>query len=342
MKSVFEGRPLSPPPLWLMRQAGRYLPEYQKIRSRFASFVDMCLQDEAVTTITLQPINRFDFDAAILFCDILLLPALMGQNLGFCPQKGPVFEALSLTKSDFGLCPQGFQETVQPVLRAISQIKGLLSPQKPLIGFAGSPWTVCAYMVEGGASKDFYRAKKFAFQHPKRFQELLRIVTQQTCWFLGQQIQSGVDVVQLFESWASLVPASHVDPWVLQPTRHITSFLRKNYPHVPLVGFAKGFGHHLDRYAKEVGFQGIGLDSGVCLKQTTQNPSFKGLVLQGNLDPGVLWAGGEVLVKEVARILGTLQNRPFIFNLGHGILPQTPLSHVHVLVDCVRSFKEVI
>lgn len=322
------------PPVWLMRQAGRYLPEYQKVRKSFPSFIDFCLHPEAICEVTLQPIHRFGFDGAILFSDILLLPALLGQPLTFKEKEGPLLQPLVFDHPDLGLSTEKLKDGIQPVLRAIQMIRQMLPPPTTLIGFAGAPWTVAAYMLEGRTSKDFAQAKIFAFQHPALFKRLLDFLVTSTCFFLDHQIQSGAQVIQLFESWAGIVPAPLFKEWVITPTQEVVSFLKKKHPTVPVIGFPKGAGIWAEKYCLETGVDGLSLDFSFPLEEAL---SFSG-VLQGNLDPAILVVGGSPLKKATHFILRTLKNNPFVFNLGHGILPQTPLDHVTQLLDEIRSF----
>lgn len=334
MLDSFKGVTSSPPPLWLMRQAGRYLPEYRQIRKKFPSFIDLCLHPEAVCEITLQPIQRFGLDGAILFSDILLLPALLGQSVIFKEGEGPLLETLDLHHSDLKLSSEKVLEGIQPILKALRLIRESLPPTTTLIGFAGAPWTVAAYMLEGKTSKDFAQAKEIAFRRPTLFKDLLSLLGESTCLFLDHQIQAGAQIIQLFESWAGSVPAPFFQEWVIDPTRKIVSFLKKKHPLVPIIGFPKGAGVGYFPYLLGTGLDGLSLDSTFPLESACSFPT----VLQGNLDPALLVAGGDPLFEATRFILNTLKNKPFVFNLGHGILPNTPIHHVMQLVNEVRSF----
>lgn len=317
-----------------MRQAGRYLPEYQRVRKKFASFLEFCLHPEAVCEVTLQPIHRFGFDAAILFSDILLLPSLLGQSVTFKEKEGPLLQPLAFDQRNLGLSSEKLEDGIQPVLQALKFIRASLPPTTALIGFAGAPWTVAAYMLEGKTSKDFSKAKDFAFQHPDLFYPFLDLLVENTIVFLDQQIQAGAELIQIFESWASVVPAPFFREWVMVPTQKIISFLKKKHPHVPLIAFPKGVGVWGHVYTLETEIDGLSLDFSFPLEKALSFP----VVIQGNLDPAVLLAGGSVLEKSTRFILEIMKNKPFIFNLGHGILPETPIDHVTQLLHDVRSF----
>ena len=323
------GERLDRPPWWLMRQAGRYLPEYRALRARARDFVDFCLNPELAAEATLQPVRRFGMDAAIVFADILLVPMALGQKLGF-GEDGPRLEPIANSGDAARLRAEGITLGLEPVCETIRRCRAALPEETALIGFAGSPWTVATYMVEGGGSRDFLRVKSWAYRDPEGFQSLVDILTEATIAYLAMQIAAGADVVQLFDSWAGVLPEDGFARWVIEPTRRITSALREHFPAVPVIGFPRGAGLLYERYAAESGVTAIGLDTMVpmdfaCEKLQTRLP------VQGNLDPVLLATGGEALEHAVKDIRTALESGPFVFNLGHGVVPQTPPENVAAL-----------
>jgi len=330
--NIFQGKYERPPPLWFMRQAGRYLPEYREKRKFFKNFLEFCYTPEAAVEVTLQPLHRFDLDAAIIFSDILVIPDALGQKVWFQEGEGPKLTALSLSSFQKDLSLNGLPEKLNPVYEAIRLTKASLSPTKALIGFSGAPWTLALYMLEGEGSRDFAKAKEQAFEDETAFAALLNLLTESVSFHLKEQIQAGVNVVQLFDTWAGLCPASHFKKWILEPTQKIVKALRASYPDVSIIGFPKGIGPHLIEYGESSGVAAVSLDSSIPLDWACKNLS-SSLILQGNLDPLLLVSGGEPLQRACEDIQKTMGKRPYIFNLGHGILPQTPISHVE---DCIR------
>jgi uroporphyrinogen decarboxylase len=327
----FQGDLLSVPPLWLMRQAGRCLPEYLKIRAQFPSFLDLVLTPEAAAEVTLQPVRRFDFDAAILFSDILIIPYALGQQVVFSPK--PHLSPLSLEDPEFGLSLDQIESRLEPIYETVRQVRKNLSPQKALIGFAGSPFTVASYMLEGSGKKDFMETKRFAFRAPEAFQKLLHLISKTTLQYLKAQIDAGVQVVQLFESAGGCVPWTELESWVYGPTSWLVEELKKVSPHTPVIGFPRGLGASVETYVQKTRVNGVSLDTTIDLSTLLGVPA----VIQGNLDPVVLLEGGPLLKNHVDRICQACSDRPFIFNLGHGVLPETPLSHIEELVFHVRN-----
>lgn len=324
------------PPVWLMRQAGRYLPEYRALRAEAGSFLDLCYNPVRAAEVTLQPIRRFGFDAAILFADILLIPQALGQDLRFAEGEGPVLAPVRDGKALAALSLDGLHAHLEPIYETVSRVSEALDEDTALIGFAGSPWTVATYMVEGGGSRNFENAKVWAFRDPVGFDALIDLIVESTIAYLSRQIDAGADVVQLFDTWAGVLPETAFARWSIEPTRRIVDALRARYPTVPVIGFPRGAGVALADYAARTGVQGLGLDSSVPLgwaKQSLQGQC----AVQGNLDPLMLVAGGDAMINEVHRIVSTLNGGPFIFNLGHGILPHTPPKHVGDLVAAVRA-----
>ena len=332
--NVLRGNREAVPPVWLMRQAGRYLPEYRALRAEKGGFLELAYDSDCAAEITLQPIRRFAFDGAILFSDILVIPHAMGQDLWFETGEGPRL-APPLSGHDFEkLVP--VPERLNPVFETVRKVSAALSPETTFLGFAGSPWTVATYMVAGQGSKDQAEARRMAYGHPERFGDLIDRIIAATVDYLSGQIEAGVDAVQLFDSWAgSLSPAQYED-WVIAPNAKIVAALKKRHPDTPIIGFPKGAGGKLPAYARETGVDAVGVDETVDPEWANEHlPA--GMPVQGNLDPLALIAGGEALEKAVQRILKAFAGRPHIFNLGHGILPDTPIEHVEKLLTLVRK-----
>lgn len=327
---VLAGEALPHPPWWLMRQAGRYLPEYRQIRARAHDFVELCLTPALAAELTLQPVRRFGMDGAILFSDILMLPYALGQKLTFQEGEGP---ALDPIMDDAGLAGLNLGHVIprlEPVFETVQRVRGVLGSQTALIGFAGSPWTVATYMVEGGGSRDFRRIKSWAYRDPDGFARLIELLTEATIAYLGAQIEAGAEIVQLFDSLAGVLPEQAFVRWVIDPTKRIVSVLRGRFSEHPIVGFPRGAGLLYKRYLHETGVSGIAIDTAVpagyaceCLQPHR--------TVQGNLDPVMLVAGGRALEEAVGELLGKLGRGPYIFNLGHGVLPETPVENVEAL-----------
>ncbi|EKE10101.1 MAG: hypothetical protein ACD_16C00079G0006 [uncultured bacterium] len=334
--NLFKGEKQKVPPIWFMRQAGRYLPEYLEIRKKCQTFLELCYTPQLATTITLQPLKRFSLDAAILFSDILVVPDALGQKVFFEENKGPRLEPLSLAFFKKQLSADAFLEKIAPVYETIILTKAQLPPSKALLGFAGAPWTLALYMMGGGASRDFSKAKEEAFKNEERFSELLTYLADFVSLHLIEQVKAGVDAIQLFDTWAGLCPATHFERWVLSPTEHIVSKVRDIFPDLPIIGFPKGIGPHLKDYALQTNISALSLDASIPISWAKKElPS--SLVLQGNLDPVLLVAGGQSLKDGISFLKKEMEGRSYIFNLGHGILPETLPSHVE---DCIRMVKE--
>ncbi len=331
---VLGGERLDPPPLWMMRQAGRYLPEYRALRADKGGFLAMCYDSDTAADITLQPLRRFDFDAAILFSDILVVPHAMGQALWFEAGEGPRLEPRLAETTLEALTPM--PERLDPVYGTVRRVRAALAPDKALLGFAGSPWTVATYMVHGAGSKDQSAARRMAYAEPARFAALIAALVDATAGYLIGQIDAGVDAVQLFDSWAGSLAPDQLDQWVIAPNRAIVERVKAAHPAVPIIGFPKGAGSKLAAYAHGTGVDAIGLDE-------TVDPVWAdavlppGMPVQGNLDPLLLVAGGDALTAGVQRIRRALADRPHIFNLGHGIVPDTPIAHVEAMIAAVRA-----
>lgn len=325
---AFGGEPLKRPPWWLMRQAGRYLPEYRALRERADDFVEFCLTPGLATEATLQPVRRFGMDAAIVFADILLVPRALGQRVEF-GDDGPRLEPIA-EGSGIGGLHLGDFSGLDPVYETVRRSRAALAPETAMIGFAGSPWTVATYMVEGGASRDFRRVKAWAYRDSQGFAGLIELIVEATVVYLSGQIAAGADVVQLFDSWAGVLPEAGFERWVIGPTRRITTRLKQRFPTVPVIGFPRGAGFFYQRYAAESGVDAVSIDTAVPGNFAREHLQGR-VVVQGNLDPVALLVGGSVMEQAVREIRAALAGRPFIFNLGHGVLPQTPPENVATL-----------
>jgi uroporphyrinogen decarboxylase len=337
------GEPLDPPPIWLMRQAGRYLPEYRELRSSVGSFLELCLTPHLATEVTLQPIRRFGFDAAILFADILLIPWALGQDLAFVEGEGPKLPPVADGAAAARLAPHGLETAIaklSPVAETVGRVRAALPAETALIGFAGAPWTVACYMVEGGGSKEFAGVRRFAYADPAGFAGLVDLVAAATVGYLLAQIDAGAEAVQLFDSWAGVLPESGFERWVLAPTAAVVAEIKRRAPGIPVIGFPRGAGVLYERYAAETGVDAVGLDTGIPVRWARAHLQQR-LPVQGNLDPMALFAGGPALASETDRILGGLAGGPFIFNLGHGVTVGTPPEHVAALVERVRGRREI-
>ena len=324
------------PPVWLMRQAGRYLAEYRQVRASEPDFISFCLNPEKAVEVTMQPIDKFNFDAAIIFSDILLVPWAMNRNVRFISGQGPILKPLNsvddLNEND----TDQIRNRLAPVAEALTLCRSRLSNEKALIGFAGAPWTIITYMLEGQSSRDFATARKWMWDNDRQFDMLLDIVTTATIEFLTLQAQAGADVLMLFDSWASAVPAHFRQRVVFKPVQRIIETLRGRGIVQPVIGFPKGIGEGLLAYCDQTPVDGVGLDHGVDIAWAAKNlPDH--ITLQGNLDPLSLIAGGPLMHRAIDHILEAVADRSHIFNLGHGITPETPEPHVHDLMAQIQG-----
>jgi uroporphyrinogen decarboxylase len=335
---ALRGQTVIRPPFWLMRQAGRYLPEYRKLRAETGSFLDLCLTPEAATEVTLQPIRRFAMDGAILFSDILMVPHGLGQTVAFEEGRGPVLEALPNAAAVERLSLDGFHERVGPVYQTVRRLAAELPEEVTLIGFAGAPWTVASYMIEGGSSRDFAIAKAWIYGDPEGFARLIDLLVDATSAYLLRQVEAGAEALQLFDSWAGALAEPALRRWCLEPAKEIVRRVKAAAPQVPVILFPRGAGVLYEAFAGEGGAAALGLDTGVPVAWAAERLQPR-LAVQGNLDPLVLATGGAALDSEVRRILDALTRGPFVFNLGHGIVPQTPPDHVSRLAELVRGWK---
>ncbi len=335
---VLKGETLAPPPVWLMRQAGRYLPEYRATRAQAKDFLDLCFTPDLAVEVTLQPIRRYGFDGAIMFSDILVLPHALGQRVWFEEGAGPRLEPLREIADIARLNPDGLHDKLAPVYETLRGLRRELPQETALIGFAGAPWTVASYMIEGQTSRDFATAKTWAYRAPEEFSRLIDILIASTSDYLIAQIEAGAEVVQLFDSWAGVWPEAALRRWCLKPATEIVRRVKQAYPEVPIILFPRGAGLLYEAFAAEAGAEGLSLDTTVPLDWARERLQGRA-VLQGNLDPLLLIAGGTALEAGVTKILETLGNGPLIFNLGHGITPQAPPQHVEQLVAQVRGWR---
>ncbi len=333
---TLHGQSVFPRPIWLMRQAGRYLPEYRALRAQKGGFLGLVYDSEAAAEITLQPIDRFGFDGAILFSDILIVPYAMGQNLEFLTGEGP---RLSPTLVDHALASlEAAPERLTPIYETVTRVRARLGPKTTLLGFAGSPWTVATYMVAGEGSRDQHVTRQMAYRDPAAFQAIVDAIVSVTMEYLSGQIQAGAEAIQLFDSWAgSLAPAEY-ERWVIAPNAAIVTRLRERHPETPIIGFPKGSGEKLPAYARETQVNAVGIDETVDPVWAAQAlPA--GLPVQGNFDPLLIEAGGDMLEARAIALLEAFADRPHVFNLGHGIGQHTPIAHVERLIAAVRGWR---
>jgi uroporphyrinogen decarboxylase len=323
-------------PVWLMRQAGRYLPEYRALRAEKGGFLELVYDSEAAAEVTLQPIDRFGFDGAILFSDILIVPYALGQDLWFEAGEGPRL-APALVDGVWSGLERAFQR-FDAIYRTVSLVKDRLGPETTLLGFAGSPWTVATYMVAGQGSKDHHAARSLAYRDPQAFASLIGAIEAASIDYLIGQIDAGAEAVQLFDSWAGSLSPAQFEQWVIAPNARITAAIHEARPGVPVIGFPKGAGSKLASYARETGVDALGVDE-------TQDPAWihgqlpADMPVQGNLDPMLLLAGGPALEDSAKSILAAFAERPHVFNLGHGIDKETPIAHVEHLLKLVRGTR---
>jgi uroporphyrinogen decarboxylase len=335
MLDVLQGHLPERTPIWLMRQAGRYLPEYRNLRAKAKDFLNMCLTPEWAAEVTLQPLRRFDLDAAIIFADILLVPMALGNGLEFREGEGPVLEKIT---GEPDLQRLKFDDAkVQPVYETLRRVKKELSPATTLIGFCGAPWTVACYMIDGTSKTGFADARRWVKDQPETLQRLVSILVDASEVYLGQQIKAGAEVLQIFDSWGGLLQGPDFRCWVIEPTKELVRRIKAKYPHIPIIGFPREAREDYLPYVRETGIDGLSIDQAVDLdwaKMQLQPHA----TLQGNLDPALLVQGGEAMKQGLKKIL-TAMGPKHIINLGHGVVPQTPPEHVVDLVAFVRQFN---
>ncbi len=333
---VLDGKRQAVPPVWMMRQAGRYLPEYRALREKAGSFLKLCFTPEWAAEVTLQPIRRFGFDAAILFSDILVIPHALGRELRFVEGEGPRLDPLTDAAAVAKLPRHADPAKLAPIYETVRRVKAELPPQTALIGFCGAPWTVATYMIAGQGTSDQAPARLFAYREPEAFAELIEILVDSSVDYLAAQLEAGADAVQIFDTWSGVLPPDQFDRWCIVPTQEIVARLREKIPGARIIGFPRGAGMMALSYAEMTGITAIGIDwmMPLFVAQEALQPR---LPVQGNLDPLVLRAGGAALDSSIDAILQALAGGPFIFNLGHGILPDTPIAHVEQMLKRVRS-----
>ena len=338
--SVLAGETVWPPPVWLMRQAGRYLPEYRAVRANVRDFIALCTTPDLAAEVTLQPIRRYGFDAAILFSDILILPWALGQGLQFKEGEGPVMPPIRDDAGFRALSQDRLMDKTAPIMETVREVRAGLKKEgfdnTALIGFAGAPFTVACYMVEGSGSRDFAATRTLAYQNPALFDGIMDLVTDATVKYLAAQIEAGAETVMLFDSWAGVLAPSQFRKYVIAPARKIVAALRDMYPYVPVIGFPRMAGLILEEYAADTGVAAVGIDTAVDIGRAAAMLP-KTVAVQGNLDPLVLVAGGESMRNDARAVLDAMRDRPFIFNLGHGIVPQTSPEHVGELIELIRA-----
>jgi len=334
--SALKGNTLTPPPIWLMRQAGRYLPEYREVRRKVGSFLDLCRTPRLAAEVTLQPLRRFDLDAAIVFSDILIVPYALGQEVEFVEGEGPRLEPVRNGKELGQLDRTMAEKRLDPVYETLQLVVVGLPADVPVIGFCGAPWTIATYMVEGGGSKDQSKARLWAYRDPDGFQRLIDLLVETSIGYLLHQVEAGAGVLQIFDSWAGGLPENEFARWCIAPTRAMVAAVKKRAPDIPIIGFPRGCGALAEIYARETGIDAIGCDTGMPLAYMRDRLQSR-MPVQGNLDPLLLVAGGKALEARVGEILDALGSRPFVFNLGHGIVPETPPEHVAQLVELVKG-----
>lgn len=333
---VLAGKPTARPPIWLMRQAGRYLPEYRALRTKAKSFLELALTPELAIEVTLQPVRRFGMDGAILFADILLVPYALGQPLAFVEGEGPRLEPIRDAAGLARLGDAKLMTTLAPVMATVKGVRAALPADVALIGFAGAPWTVATYMIEGRGKTDYENCRRMMWGEPKLFAALIDRLVDATAAYLIAQADAGAEALKLFDSWAGAVPAPLFDMAVIQPTARIVKAVKAKHPHIPIIGLPRGAGSHIARYVAGTGVDAVGIDHMTDLGAAAATLPADA-VTQGNLDPMLLMVGGEPMAAEARRIMDAMAGRPHIFNLGHGVLQHTPPEHVAQLVDIVKG-----
>ena len=324
------------PPVWMMRQAGRYLPEYRAVREKAGGFLDLCFNPALAAEVTLQPVRRFGFDAAILFSDILVIPLALGRKLWFVEGEGPRLEPLTDAKASMSLRPEADQKLLSPIYETVRRVKSELGRETTLIGFCGAPWTVATYMVAGQGTPDQAPAKNLAAQAPEAFQYIIDCLVDASVEYLARQLEAGADAVQIFDTWAGSLAPQDFERWCVQPTKRLIAQIRARRPGTKVIGFPRGAGQNIPRYVDETGVDAVSLESGIDRNFAREKIQSR-VPVQGNVDPLILRAGGSVLDREVDEVLKAFAGGPFIFNLGHGILPDTPIAHVERMLKRVRG-----
>jgi uroporphyrinogen decarboxylase len=333
---TLRGEALPRPPIWLMRQAGRYLPEYRALRAKAKNFIELALNPDLAVEVTLQPIRRFGMDGAILFADILLLPYALGQRLEYLEGEGPRLEPIRDAAAAGRLSDVRAADILSPVMQTVKGVRAALPPEVTLIGFAGAPWTVATYMIEGRGKTDYENCRRMMWSEPTLFAAIMDKLVDATAAYLNAQAEAGAEVLKIFDSWAGAVPAPLFDMAVIAPTARIVKAVKARHPNIPIIGLPRGAGSHVARYAAETGVDAVGIDHMTDMASAAAAlPG--GVVAQGNLDPMLLMVGGAAMEAETRRVLASMKGKPFIFNLGHGVLQHTPPEHIARLVELVKG-----
>ena len=335
---VLSGHRQAVPPIWMMRQAGRYLPEYRELRAKAGSFLDLCFTPEYAAEVTLQPIRRFNFDAAIIFSDILVIPHALGRSVRFEVGEGPRLDPLDTPDRIATLAPRADFTKLDPVFEALRRVRHELNDKTALIGFCGAPWTVATYMVAGQGTPDQAPARMLAYRHPEAFEKIIDTLVENSIPYLVGQLKAGADAVQVFDTWAGVLPPREFARWSVEPTRRIVQGVRQQIPDAKIIGFPRGACALLPAYVEATGVDGISIDWAAepsLIRERVQSR----VAVQGNLDPLALIAGGAALDRAIDDVLGNYASGRLIFNLGHGILPETPIAHVEQMIKRVRAYK---
>ncbi|MBR0751846.1 uroporphyrinogen decarboxylase [Bradyrhizobium jicamae] len=335
---VLAGRRQAVPPLWMMRQAGRYLPEYRELRAKAGSFLDLCFNPDHAAEVTLQPIRRFNFDAAIIFSDILVIPHALGRAVRFEVGEGPRLDPLATPAQIDTLARQADFSKLEPVYEALRRVRRELAPEIALIGFCGAPWTVATYMVAGQGTPDQAPARMLAYRHPDAFQTIIDVLVENSIQYLLGQLKAGADALQIFDTWAGVLPPREFVRWSIEPAKRIVAGVRKQVPDAKIIGFPRGAGGMLPAYVDATGVNAVSIDWAAepsMIRERVQNR----VAVQGNLDPLALIAGGAALDRAVDDVLENFAKGRLIFNLGHGIQPETPIAHVEQMVKRVRAYR---
>ena len=335
---VLSGRKQAVPPIWMMRQAGRYLPEYRALRAKAGSFLDLCFTPDYAAEVTLQPIRRFNFDAAIIFSDILVIPHALGRTVRFEAGEGPRLDPLDTPERIAGLASKADFTKLEPVFEALRRVRRELDDKTALIGFCGAPWTVATYMVAGQGTPDQAPARMLAYKHPDAFQNIVDALVENSIHYLVGQLKAGADALQIFDTWAGVLPPREFMRWSIEPTRRIVEGVRRQIPDAKIIGFPRGAGALLPDYINATGVDGVSIDwraEPSLIRERVQTS----VAVQGNLDPLALIAGGAALDRAVDDVLENYGSGRLIFNLGHGILPETPIAHVEQMIKRVRAHK---
>ncbi len=335
---VLSGQRQPVPPLWMMRQAGRYLPEYREVRAKAGGFLDLCFTPEFAAEVTLQPIRRFNFDAAIIFSDILVIPYALGRSVRFEVGEGPRLDPLDTPDKVATLAAEADFSKLEPVFEALRRVRSELDPKIALIGFCGAPWTVATYMVAGQGTPDQAPARMMAYRHPEAFSKIIDAVVENSIIYLLGQLKAGADVLQIFDTWAGVLPPREFQRWSIEPTKRIVEGVRKQAPAAKIIGFPRGVGALLPSYVEATGVNAVSIDwatEPALIREKVQSR----VVVQGNLDPLVLIAGGKALDQSIDDVLSNYGGGRLIFNLGHGIQPETPIAHVEQMVRRVRAYR---